>query len=66
MSKIRLDTLNFFKSSRDSWKQKHKEKQNIIRYLKIKIRDLSNSRNYWKEKAKSLELELKKNDKFFF
>ena len=60
MSKIRLDTLNFLKSSRDSWKQKHKEKQKVIRYLKINIRDLSNSRDYWKEKVCFLEAEFKK------
>ena len=63
LSKTRLQELNFFKSSRDSWKQKHKEKQLIIKMLKVKIRDLVKSREFWKEKAKNLELELKKNKK---
>ncbi len=40
--------VHFFKSSRDKWKQKaiacHKE----IRALKIKVRDLQESRNNWK------------------
>ena len=60
MSRIRLDTFNYIKTSRDLWKAKHKQKQNIIRSLKINIRDLNQSRDYWKEKAKSLEVELKK------
>jgi hypothetical protein len=63
LSTIRLQTLNFFTTSRDKWKQKHKEKQSIIKYLKIKIRDLSKSRNYWKNKAQYLDGELKKNEK---
>lgn len=63
MSKIRLQTFRFYNKSRDSWKKKHKEKQGIIKYLKVKIRDLQNSRDYWKEKAKKLDTELKKNKK---
>jgi hypothetical protein len=63
LNKIRLQTVNFFKSSRDKWKEKHKEKQSTIKYLKIKIRDLSKSRNYWKNKARYLDGELKKNEK---
>ena len=63
MKKTRLQTLKFFKSSRDSWKRKHKEKQGTIKYLKIKVRDLSKSRGYWKTKAQYLEHELKKNNK---
>jgi hypothetical protein len=62
LSKTRLQTLNFFRLSRDAWKQKHKEKQQIIKYLKIKIRDLKLSREYWKMKAKEFEQELKKNN----
>ncbi len=66
MSEIRLQELKFFKSSRDSWKQKHREKQAVIKQLKIKIRDLIKSRNFWKEKAKKLELELKKQKEVAF
>ena len=61
MKKTRLQTLMFFKSGRDNWKQKHKKKQAVIKYLKIKVRDLYNSRERWKSKAKELEQQLKKN-----
>jgi hypothetical protein len=49
---------NFFKMSRDRWKQRAEEKQQRIRTLLIKNRDLSNSRDKWKKKAKDLEEEV--------
>lgn len=63
MAKIRLQTLKFYKSSRDAWKQKHKEKQKVVKSLKIKIRDLTKSRDNWKNRVRLLECELKKNEK---
>ena len=41
-----------FKKGRDMWRIRATEKQNKIRALEIKVRDLSNSRNNWKERAK--------------
>lgn len=63
MSKIRLQTLNFYKESRDAWKEKHCEKQHYIRALKIRIRDLAASRDLWKQRTKELEDEIKKKRK---
>jgi hypothetical protein len=40
--------VNFFKSSRDKWKQKATARHKEIRALKIKVRDLQESRNNWK------------------
>jgi hypothetical protein len=42
--------LKFFKDSRDKWKRRALEKQKRIEQLEIKVRDLTNSRDTWKEK----------------
>lgn len=49
----------FFKKSRDQWRQRAIEKQKKIRALLVKVRDLSNSRDKWKQKAKELEQKLR-------
>ena len=46
---------NYFKKSRDKWKKRSAEKQQIIRALLVKNRDLSNSRDKWKQKANELQ-----------
>jgi hypothetical protein len=40
-----------FNNSRDKWKKRVAEKQKKMRGMEIKIRDLSASRELWKEKA---------------
>ena len=37
--------------SRDLWKQRCAAKQDEIRYLRVKIRDLEASRRHWKEQV---------------
>jgi hypothetical protein len=51
MSNVRKQTLDFYIKSRDAWKQKNKENKAYIKYLKIKVRDLEESRDYWKERT---------------
>jgi phosphoenolpyruvate synthase/pyruvate phosphate dikinase len=48
--------LNFFESSRDTWKNKALERQNINRDLEARVRDLEKSRNIWKMKAKNIQV----------
>ena len=49
-----------FKKARDNWKQKALDRQQKIRALEIKVRDLSVSRKNWKQRALEAELQLKK------
>ncbi len=44
--------VRYFEKSRDAWKARALQKQQQLRYLEIKVRDLSLSRDYWKKKAK--------------
>jgi hypothetical protein len=37
--------------SRDRWKQRCAAKQNDIRYLRVRVRDLQASRDRWKQQA---------------
>jgi hypothetical protein len=53
--------VNFFKSSRDKWKQKAIARHKEVRALKIKVRDLQESRNNWKSKSKEAPVLDKKN-----
>jgi hypothetical protein len=39
----------------DTWRERCAEYQKEIRYLKIKVRDLEESRNHWKQAAQSLQ-----------
>ncbi len=45
----------YFEKSRDAWKARALQKQQKLRSLEIKVRDLSMSRDYWKKKAKEAE-----------
>jgi hypothetical protein len=44
-----------FRASRDKWKEKAIEKQRKLRALEVKVRDLSGSREYWKNRAMAAE-----------
>lgn len=44
-----------FRAGRDNWKQRALEKQKKLRALEIKVRDLSASREYWKNRAFAAE-----------
>jgi hypothetical protein len=41
--------------SRKKWKQRIVEKQNLIRFLRVKARDLEASRSFWKDRAMTAE-----------
>jgi len=41
--------------SRRGWKRRVAEKQDMIRFLRVKTRDLENSRSFWKQRAKTAE-----------
>jgi hypothetical protein len=47
--------VRYFEKSRDAWKARALKKQQQLRDLEIKVRDLSASRDYWKKKAKEAE-----------
>lgn len=47
-----------FRNGRDSWKERALEKQKKLRALEIKVRDLSASRDYWKNRASVAEEKL--------
>jgi hypothetical protein len=48
-----------FRKGRDNWREKAIERHEEIRGLKIKIRDLTESRENWKKRALAAELKLK-------
>lgn len=57
----------YFRASRENWKIKAQDKQELLRANQQKIRDLSRSRDKWKtlareerQKVKALEQELEK------
>ena len=51
---------NWFLESRNKWKQRALNKQKELRKAGIKIRDLQNSREEWKTKAKEYKEKLNK------
>ena len=51
-----------FRASRDKWKEKAIEKQRKLRALEVKVRDLSGSREYWKNRAIAAEKGLNQED----
>ena len=51
--------VNWFLTSRNNWKEKALNKQKELRKAGIKIRDLQNSRNKWKAKAKEYKAKIK-------
>lgn len=44
-----------FRAGRDNWKEKALEKQKKLRALEVKVRDVSASREYWKNRAIAAE-----------
>lgn len=52
-----------FRKGRDNWKQRALEKQKKVRALEVKVRDLSNSREYWKKCVIEAEKKLLKENK---
>ena len=44
--------------SREQWKQRSAEKQRRIRQLRVNVRDLCSSREYWKNRVKDLDQQL--------
>ena len=44
--------VKFFQESRNKWKARSLEKQKRIDFLETKVKDLRNSREHWKQKAK--------------
>ena len=55
-SSARLARL--FRRSRDLWKQRAADKQRTIKRLRITVRDVTDSRAYWKAKAQRLQQQL--------
>lgn len=55
--------VQFFKTSRDRWKRKALTRQDRIKSLQIRVRDLSESRERWKSRAKCAEQGLRDNTK---
>lgn len=55
--------VRYFKSSRDNWRNKALEKQEKIRVLEQRVRDLEKSREQWKSQAKQAEQKLKERAK---
>jgi len=47
--------VKFFQESRDKWKARSLDKQKRIDFLETKVKDLRNSRDHWKQKAKKQE-----------
>lgn len=47
--------VKIFKQSREHWKLRAIEKQNKLRALQIRIRDLEKSRERWKPRAQTAE-----------
>lgn len=52
--------VRYFKEGRAKWKAVALERQTKIRALNVKVRDVINSRDMWKQRAKEAEEELKK------
>jgi len=50
---------HLFKEGRNLWKNRALERQQIIRALMVKVRDLSKSRDKWKQRAGAAEYELR-------
>ncbi|MFW9261157.1 hypothetical protein [Nostoc sp. CALU 546] len=48
-----------FHKGRDSWREKALEKQKKVRTLEIKVRDLTASREHWKQRALAAESQIK-------
>jgi hypothetical protein len=47
-----------FRKSRDAWKQRAADKQRFLKKMRITVRDLSASRDRWREVAQQQALQL--------
>ncbi len=47
-----------FRLSRDTWRARAADKQKEIRALRVKIRDLTNSRDRWKDDVQLLKAQI--------
>ena len=52
-----------FNNGRKKWKERALSKQQKLRAMETKVRDLASSRDKWKEKALELEASLKQKEK---
>ena len=48
----------FFEESRNGWKKKAKQRQDRLRFADTKVRDLTKSRDKWKQEAKEAKKEI--------
>lgn len=55
--------VNLFKDAREKWRKRALSKQKKLRAMDIKVRDISLSREKWKEKAKQLEASLQEKER---
>ena len=55
--------VKHFESARDKWRKRCNDKQKLIRHQKIKIRDLTQSRDNWKDKAIAAQQQLERSKK---
>ncbi len=46
-----IKLIRFFRSSRDKWKQRSKERRKITKQQQVKIKNLQTSRDKWKSEA---------------
>jgi len=50
--------VDWFQRSRDNWKSKHMTVKAELKKFKVRVSDVSKSRDCWKEKAKASERDL--------
>ena len=48
----------FFQQSRDKWKQKYMDLKTELKRFKVRVHDVSKSRDCWKEKSQATQQEL--------
>ena len=56
-SRVRV-LAGFFLRSRDSWKRKYKELKSELKRCQVRVHDVTQSRQQWREKAEAKEREL--------
>jgi len=47
-----------FRKSRDAWKQRAADKQRVLKKMRITVRDLSASRDHWRQVARQQAAQL--------
>ena len=56
-SRVRV-LAGFFLRSRDNWKRKYKELKSELKRCQVRVHDVTQSRQQWREKAEAKEREL--------